>query len=367
MSPTLSPAFSRIATIDSVYRPVERFLERFDPTLDGPGLLSRLDAYLLHLVAEFCPGRPSSRTWSARRRRARAASSAWPTRAYPAWPWPHRAPSRAPAGRPSGTCWATSSPTRATPPAAGPSRRSIGPNPPGRRSAPPCAPRAAPVPDRRDRAGPRRHPAGRRDPRGVSPGPGPGLRRGQGRRMRGRPAARRRLPRCSPYRLRLLREAAAPLLESRLALVARRDCPFAEPLVRRIEQLFTTNHDFLTLLRDSCMYAVDKGVIVERLDREIEELRSRVERQDWRPRSPGPRRAAPRRGRSPRPADRGAAAADRTRVRPPDPQGAGPPVRPPRACHSAGGTGHCSPPGRAAREDDKMGHAFPAALAGPAA
>ncbi len=96
-------------------------------------------------------------------------------------------------------------------------------------------------------------------------------------------AARRLVVACherSPYRLRLLREAAAPLLESRLALVARRDCPFAEPLVRRIEQLFTTNHDFLTLLRDSCMYAVDRG-IVERLDREIEDLRSRVERQDW--------------------------------------------------------------------------------------
>src|SRR6516164_2260258 len=50
-----SQCFPDIATIDSIYRPVSLLLERLTgkrPTADD---LSPLDAYLLHLILEFCP------------------------------------------------------------------------------------------------------------------------------------------------------------------------------------------------------------------------------------------------------------------------------------------------------------------------
>src|SRR5262249_29778887 len=47
--------FPRVSTIDDVYRPVERFLERLGGTDAGREALPRLDAYLLHLILEFCP------------------------------------------------------------------------------------------------------------------------------------------------------------------------------------------------------------------------------------------------------------------------------------------------------------------------
>jgi hypothetical protein len=277
MSHTLSPAFSRIATIDSVYRPLERYLERFDPTPDGPGLLSPLDAYLLHLVVEFCP------------RPAFVADLAC----------------HATAGTSSVVCLSNPGVSRVglAAPCAAPGPRGAGlgdllgdfladEGDPARRQAvlaldraePPWAPIRAALAHHEqplflldatepDRDGiPQVAAILEEFPRALA------LVIGVGRAGECE-AARRLVVACherSPYRLRLLREAAAPLLESRLALVARRDCRFAAPLVRRIEQLFTTNYDFLNMLRDSCMYAVDRG-IVERLDREIEELRSRIE------------------------------------------------------------------------------------------
>src|SRR6516165_9486330 len=50
-----SPGFPRISTIDSVYGPVEEFRRRLGESSDGPEVLAPLDAYLLHLILEFCP------------------------------------------------------------------------------------------------------------------------------------------------------------------------------------------------------------------------------------------------------------------------------------------------------------------------
>jgi hypothetical protein len=64
----------------------------------------------------------------------------------------------------------------------------------------------------------------------------------------------------SPLRLWLLREASGALQASRLALVAPSDLGFVRNLILRVEQLFDTNYDFLRLVHDSCMYAVELGL-----------------------------------------------------------------------------------------------------------
>jgi hypothetical protein len=50
-----SLCFPDIATIDSIYRPVDLVLERLTGKRSTAEVLSPLDAYLLHLVLEFCP------------------------------------------------------------------------------------------------------------------------------------------------------------------------------------------------------------------------------------------------------------------------------------------------------------------------
>jgi hypothetical protein len=57
-----------------------------------------------------------------------------------------------------------------------------------------------------------------------------------------------------------LREHASALTSSGTAVVALRGNRFAQEIVGRIEKTFSTNYDFLTLVRQSCMYALEKGV-----------------------------------------------------------------------------------------------------------
>lgn len=88
-------------------------------------------------------------------------------------------------------------------------------------------------------------------------------------------AAQRLVAECrndSPHRLWLMPEVSSSIPTSRLALIARRGHSSASSLVRRIDHCFTTNFDFLDLVRDSCSYAVEKG-IADKLDQEIGRLR----------------------------------------------------------------------------------------------
>lgn len=92
-------------------------------------------------------------------------------------------------------------------------------------------------------------------------------------------AAQRLVGECrndSPHRLWLMPEISPSIPSSRLALIARRGHPFADSLVGRIDHCFTTNFDFLDLVRDSCSYAVEKG-IADRLDQEINRLQQALE------------------------------------------------------------------------------------------
>jgi len=60
--------------------------------------------------------------------------------------------------------------------------------------------------------------------------------------------------------VRLLRESAPSLHDCSIALISRAPNPIGADVATRIEQLFTTNYDFLTLVRDACLYAVERGV-----------------------------------------------------------------------------------------------------------
>lgn len=57
-----------------------------------------------------------------------------------------------------------------------------------------------------------------------------------------------------------LREHSPSLASSGLVVVAGRTNRSAVDLVQRIETTFTTNYDFLTLVRDSCLYALERGI-----------------------------------------------------------------------------------------------------------
>ncbi|ODU01873.1 MAG: hypothetical protein ABS79_01075 [Planctomycetes bacterium SCN 63-9] len=92
-------------------------------------------------------------------------------------------------------------------------------------------------------------------------------------------AAQRLVGECrndSPYRLWRMAETSESLSKSRVCLIAGRRHPFADLLVNRIDRYFTTNFDFLDLVRDSCCYSLEKGVS-ERLDLEILQLRESLE------------------------------------------------------------------------------------------
>jgi hypothetical protein len=80
----------------------------------------------------------------------------------------------------------------------------------------------------------------------------------------------------SPSRLWLLRETSGALSASGLALVAPRDLAFVPSLMLRLEQLFTTNYDFLRLVHDSYMYAVERGLL-DQSEVKVLPLRSRLE------------------------------------------------------------------------------------------
>lgn len=57
--------------------------------------------------------------------------------------------------------------------------------------------------------------------------------------------------------VRFLRDAAPSLFEATAAVIARGAT--SADRARRIADLFTTNYDFLTVLRDSCLYAIERG------------------------------------------------------------------------------------------------------------
>ena len=57
--------------------------------------------------------------------------------------------------------------------------------------------------------------------------------------------------------VRFLRDAASSLFEATTAILARGET--AADRSRRIADLFTTNYDFLAVLRDSCLYAIERG------------------------------------------------------------------------------------------------------------
>lgn len=64
----------------------------------------------------------------------------------------------------------------------------------------------------------------------------------------------------SDLRCWFLREHSPSLVTSGLVVVASRSNRSAGDIVQRIESTFTTNYDFLTLVRDSCLYALERGV-----------------------------------------------------------------------------------------------------------
>jgi hypothetical protein len=57
-----------------------------------------------------------------------------------------------------------------------------------------------------------------------------------------------------------LREHSPSLASSGLVVVADKGNHTAAEIVQRIESTFTTNYDFLTIVRDSCLYALERGI-----------------------------------------------------------------------------------------------------------
>ncbi len=57
--------------------------------------------------------------------------------------------------------------------------------------------------------------------------------------------------------VRFLRDASSSLFEATAAVLARGAT--ADERARRVGELFATNYDFLAILRDSCLYAVERG------------------------------------------------------------------------------------------------------------
>ena len=74
-----------------------------------------------------------------------------------------------------------------------------------------------------------------------------------------------------------LSEVSASLHGAQTVLLAHRDNSHAPALVRQIEDLFTTNFDYLDALHKACMYTVNRA-IAERLEREVEQLKHTVKR-----------------------------------------------------------------------------------------
>jgi len=61
-----------------------------------------------------------------------------------------------------------------------------------------------------------------------------------------------------------LRDGAPTLFDSSIAVLFRGDASGASSVVKRINQLFVTNYDFLNTVRDACMYALERGARSER-------------------------------------------------------------------------------------------------------
>jgi len=72
-----------------------------------------------------------------------------------------------------------------------------------------------------------------------------------------------------------LREHAPALISSGVVVVAAGTNRAAAEIVQRIETTFTTNYDFLTLVRDSCLYALERGIRGE-LDARHDDPASRI-------------------------------------------------------------------------------------------
>jgi len=267
-----SPPFSSIPTIDSVYHTVENFRDRLEPIGEGSESLSALDAYLLSLIIDF-----------------------WPQPAFVADLACH-----ATSGSTSVICLANPRTSRVAIATAGASRwpgdtdlrktleefslDHLGPERRGRllslgaienvsdslrTSIPPHEVPLVVV----DAADIGQTVGCRLDeilgdlPRGLITVTNVG-------RVGECEAAQRLVEQCRkglPYRLWLMPEVSSSLWGSRLAVIARRDHTFANSLIRRIDHCFTTNFDFLDLVRDSCSYAVEKGIADDQ-DREIVRL-----------------------------------------------------------------------------------------------
>jgi hypothetical protein len=273
MTLNTSPEFPRISTIDSVYRPVEEFHQRLGESSDGDEALAPLDAYLLHLILEFCP------------RPVLVADLA--------------------CGRTSGTasvvCLSSKSVSQILGVTGAPTepRRlrhlsdllaEIAGNRPGSGK-----PRFAHLVEGESvhemiRAELEPHelllflidPASDSTPLGrdldailerypealilvLSVG-----------KVGECETARVLAQSCrtgSPHRLWLLRETSGALLASQLAFVAGRADPVAPQIVLRLEQLFATNFDFLNLVHDSCMYAVEQANFERAVSQWEEQLR----------------------------------------------------------------------------------------------
>lgn len=257
MSRPASRTLPRILTIDRAHEPVAEYVAACPWTADGPPPPSALDVYLIHLLVEFA-GRPATALDLAARSTSGASTVALlandRVRAVLVeegrWPFPpagerlHEAVRRFVESREPERAAALQVVTG--------SEDSLD------RLAGAAAPRDAaiailPASEFRGEGAPAASAFLRRFPDGIV------VVLGLGRA--GADAAVEGLLRTAReedgLEVRFLRDASPSLFEATAAILARGET--AADRSRRIADLFTTNYDFLTILRDSCLYAIERG------------------------------------------------------------------------------------------------------------
>jgi hypothetical protein len=277
MSQTLVPAALQPTTIDAVFSPVERFLDRLNGP-ESPDRLEPLDVYLLRLILEFVPSPVGVVDLACGEAQGTASVAALASRQVArvvAVIGEGGGPAEAGAirqalvglGDPRLECETpfTEDPWRSIRDALGTSgRESIVVMMPPEHDPDRLAARLAAALDETG------------DNLVIALGLG---------RISACPAAQGWVQACrqgSPFSAWWPRELSPALVESRLAIVARRGHPFAERLVRRLDQYFSTHHDLLTLLRDAGLYAVNQAILERkqqeqaRLEMEIARLRTEL-------------------------------------------------------------------------------------------
>lgn len=257
MSRPASPALPRILTIDRVHEPVAEYVAACPWTADGPPPPSPLDVYLVHLLVEFA-GRSTTALDLAARSTSGASTVALLANSRVRrvvveegrWPFPpagerlHEAVGRFVESREPGRAEAL--------------QVAAGADDVSDRLAAAVAPGEAvlalvPASEFRGASGSSATSFLRRFPDGVVVVLGlgrPGVDEAVEALLR---TAREEVG----LKVRFLRDASPSLFEATAAILARGET--AADRSRRIADLFTNNYDFLTVLRDSCLYAIERG------------------------------------------------------------------------------------------------------------